>query len=276
MAADAKAAGRRLFQSGRQRASRSTVAARLALTLRKQANLLVSQHLAPSKSAELNGENQLIDTLATRLRVVVDVGANVGDWTSHVLSVAPAARSVMVEPGLEALDALGARFAGDQRVAILDVAASDRAGSATFWEQPGAGVTSSLAGDFSSERAVQREVQVETLDQLLDEQGVPTVDLLKVDAEGYDHHVLAGAQRRLRDQCVAVVQFEYNAAWEAAGQTLAGTLRLLEQHGYETFLLTAHGLVDYDPRAYGEFFGYCNFVAASPAGLAMLDGFVKR
>jgi hypothetical protein len=107
---------------------------------------------------------------------------------------------------------------------------------------------------------------VTTLDEELAARGIAEVDLLKIDAEGYDLHVLRGAERCLAARAVAVVQFEYNRPWLFARSTLGEALRLLEDHGYEVHLLRRDGLHAFDYDREREFFGYANFVALSPAG----------
>src|SRR3954468_16629026 len=95
--------------------------------------------------------------------------------------------------------------------------------------------------------------------------GLDHIDLLKIDAEGYDLHVLRGAQRLLKEQRIDVIQFEYGEAWPYAGSTLSAAYQLLEGAGYQVFALKGEQLVKVDYQLYGEYFRYTNFVAARPA-----------
>ena len=126
---------------------------------------------------------------------------------------------------------------------------------------PAAGVTSSVVAGFSAKGAVARRVEVVALDDEMERRGVERIDLLKIDAEGYDAFVIEGARRLLARRAIGVLQFEYNAPWLAAGRTLAGAIRLLEAAGYRTFLLRRRGLVRFDVARHGEFASYANFVA---------------
>jgi hypothetical protein len=69
--------------------------------------------------------------------------------------------------------------------------------------------------------AIRRQVRVIALDNICAERGLDLIDLLKIDAEGYDFQVLRGAEKLLKEQKISVVQFEYNRPWANAGGTLA-------------------------------------------------------
>jgi len=81
------------------------------------------------------------------------------------------------------------------------------------------------------------EVQTDTLDQLLEENGVTRVDAIKIDVEGAEELVLRGAIRCLTAQSPIVI-FEFNPE-SAALQGLSpwGARDLLEGLGYEFVIL---------------------------------------
>src|SRR5271169_1647849 len=95
-------------------------ARRGALWLRNVATQVLAHRLAPSIDPVRNGEALLIGELAPRLRIVLDVGANRGDWTRQLLEAAPAVEHVLCyEPGAAALEALHGRYDADTRVQIV-------------------------------------------------------------------------------------------------------------------------------------------------------------
>jgi hypothetical protein len=69
-------------------------------------------------------------------------------------------------------------------------------------------VTSSLVRPPADELRGVEEVDVTTLDDFLAANGVSAVDLLKIDAEGYDLEVLKGAEQTLSAGRVRVVMAE--------------------------------------------------------------------
>lgn len=244
--------------------AKSKLVRRSAVWVRDVAAQILAHRLAPTIDPDRNGEMLLQRELAAVLRVVIDVGANRGEWTAHLLDTAPEVeRVICYEPALAALDLLQTRFASDQRVEVVAAAVGDVTDNLTLFEEPNAGETSSLV-DCSSDQARPRRVRVLTLDGEMSRLGIDHVDLLKVDAEGMDLHVLRGAERALSDHQIGVVQFEYGGTWAVAGSTLHAAFRFLHKHGYEVLALLPDGLYLFEPQRTGELFVYSNFVALSP------------
>lgn len=255
--------------------ARSRKARRGALWVRNVATQVLAHRLATTTYPERNGEFLLQRTLGPEIRTAVDVGANRGEWTAHLLRAAPALERVLCyEPGCAALEALRGKLGFEERVTIIDAAVAEAAGEQEFFEEPDAGETSSLV-DLHYGDVARRTVRVVTLDDELDRLGVEHVDMLKIDAEGMDLHVLRGARRALCDHRIAVAQFEYHTTWATAGSTLAAAFRLLRGHGYEVLVLRADGLHLFEPERTGELFAYANFVALSSERTALLRDWIR-
>jgi FkbM family methyltransferase len=207
----------------------------------------------------VNGEAAIIEHINNSIRLVVDVGANRGEWAQMALRNTRVEACLLFEPSTSALSALQQRFAAEPRVVIIGAAAGDCAGQLSFYEEPGAGETSSLVAGTSL-RGEERTVQVTTLETEIDRLGWPTVDYLKIDAEGYDFHVLRGARRLLEQKRIALGQFEYGSAWAFSGSTLTYAVKWLKDVGYQCFLLKNRKLYLPRPDVYGEYFAYSNYV----------------
>ena len=129
--------------------------------------------------------------------VVVDVGANIGQFSAAILLFAPEAAILAVEPDPDVHARLATHLATAQGVRTACVAAGAE-------ERPSASATSRPAGDVDLAHGRASgydlvgtvEVDVVTLDELT--RHLPAVDLLKVDVEGYELEVLRGAQSLLR------------------------------------------------------------------------------
>jgi FkbM family methyltransferase len=246
-----------------------------AVRIRGVATAVIAKRMAPSTLAERNGEYWLLERLGPEVRVVVDVGANVGDWSARAIESFPALeRLICFEPGTWAADELQKRLGGDARVDVVRRAVGDRRAEVTFWEEPHGGTMSSGVAGHSSSSAIARTVETVTLDEELRRLAVDKVDLLKVDAEGLDLHVLRGVAGLLRANAIDVIQFEYTDAWQDAGSTLRAAYTLLADAGYRTMVLTSAGLRDFPLRSFTELFVYANFVAVSSESITRFQPFL--
>ena len=163
-------------------------------------------------------------------------------------------------------DALPARAPG---------AAAGGGATARFYSAGGQGDQQGALGAAAGETQAYFEVPLTTLDAFRAGRGEADdpVFLLKVDAEGFDGKVLAGARAALRARRVKFVVAEYNSKWrtviDAATGEPAWSLRTLAAWmldlGYECHLLTPEFMIplfaDYWQDAY-EFWAFSNFLCA--------------
>ncbi len=253
-------------------AGRSALLVRLAVLVRNQARCVIKYHLAESPDVNETGEVWLREAVAATATRFVDVGANVGDWTAGIarLKGDQAFEAIALEPSQSALAVLRERFGGERRIRVIDAAAGDAPGMMSFHEEDDAGRGSTLVPGFGATGGTTRSVVVTTIDRVLAEQGWEKVDMLKIDAEGFDARVVRGARGVLDRAAAGVVQFEYNRAWQLAGETLYGTMRFFEERGYRVYLLKREGLFVLDYERYEEYYEYSNFVALSDVWSARL------
>ncbi len=118
--------------------------------------------------------------------VVVDCGANVGFFSKMIRDVFPDATIYCIEPVPKIFDCLRKNLSGDEHVRLFNVAVSDRPGRAqmAFDEQDSAVSRLAPAGTV--------EVTVTTLDDFVRDNGIDHIDVLKIDTETYEAHVLRG------------------------------------------------------------------------------------
>ncbi len=142
-------------------------------------------------------------------------------------------------------------------------------GHATLHFDPGMTVLSSLhqrdLAAFGMALGSTVDVEVARLDDYCDTLGIATVDLLKIDVEGHERDVLAGAERRLGDGAIGIVQFEYGGTYLDAGVRLRDVLDRFPET-YAIHRIVPWGLMpvtDRDLR--DESFALSNFVAVGPA-----------
>lgn len=122
---------------------------------------------------------------------VVDVGANVGYYALMIArGVGPDGSLLAIEPEPANLEELtrNVRLNGIENATILPLACGRADGTARL--RPGMNGRIELGAGQGS------EVTIRSLDSVLDR----PVDLIKVDVEGFEGEVLAGAERILREQ----------------------------------------------------------------------------
>lgn len=139
-----------------------------------------------------------------QLRSVVDVGANVGRWTEAVLDVAQPARMLLVEPTPSLAAALREGVGTRSGVHVAAVAAGSGDGEVELRVASHGEATSVLEPRAEMDdlygygyQVVDRvPVPQRSLDAMLEDWA--EVSLLKIDVQGYERDVLAGAAGVLR------------------------------------------------------------------------------
>lgn len=166
--------------------------------------------------------------------VLVDVGANIG-----LYSIMAAARGVRVfafEPESQNYALLNRNIylnGMGERVTAYCAALSDRAGFSTlFLSAFSAAGSCHSFGESVDFRALPMQAAFTqgcystTLDEMIASGAMPVPDHIKVDVDGIEHRVLAGAARTLRDPRVKSVLVEVNTALEDHWQLVDRLLEL--------------------------------------------------
>ncbi|MEM7144374.1 MAG: FkbM family methyltransferase [Verrucomicrobiota bacterium] len=180
---------------------------------------------------------EMISRLLDEGEVAVDVGAHVGQNASAMaIAAGGGGRVIAVEAHPEIFEFLNRnvarweRYEGLARVEAISCALSAEAGTGYLREFDGFELnsgTSTLEGGGIGEK-VSHEVKVGTLDELLagEERGI---GVLKLDVEGHEGAVLAGASGLLaRDRIRDIL-------YEQLGDDVGGVHERLREAGYELF-----------------------------------------
>jgi FkbM family methyltransferase len=175
----------------------------------------------------------------------VDVGSNIG---SYALWAAEAGAEVIaIEPDPGAAARLRRNVALNRYpIKVVECALAAECGRMTL--TTGNDTINHLLLDSGGPGT---QVEVRTLDDIVGDRWVTGV---KIDVEGAERLVLAGAQRALSTQRISVLQIEWNRASEALlGETRDSLVAMLHQHRYDFMRPDGDGrLRPTDPSGYGE------------------------
>jgi FkbM family methyltransferase len=226
----------------------------------------------PVNTIGINGEAVM---LAAALRgakaqgvqapVLIDVGANLGEWTATALSCADQAgvtdaRVHAFEPTAAIAAAFRRRHAAAIErgaVALVETAVGARTGTVTFAVAEGMRGTNAIAtGETAGV-----EVPLTTVDAYMAERAIGRALFVKVDTEGNDANVIEGAMGALKSGRIDVLQFEYNYRWVEFRRFLKDVYDLVQGTEYTVAKLGATRASVYPEWHFElERFIECNFV----------------
>jgi FkbM family methyltransferase len=162
-----------------------------------------------------------------RCGLFFDVGANVGLVTFQVAHRRPDARILAFEPNPPAVAAWerNRQLCTSRLVTLIERAVTEEVGAITF-DAPSADLGAGRAS------AAGIEVPTTTLDDYCSSRGVDRIDVIKVDVEGAESKVLAGARRLLRSGAIRLLIVEFNEFHlSRAGKSRGVMVEWLADHG---------------------------------------------
>lgn len=228
-----------------------------------------------------NGEEALAQRLAPfRPKVVLDVGANVGDWTALCIAHLPDAifhAFEIADPTADELERNVAAFR--ERVVVNRFGLSDHDGEVVIYHAPESNTATSTvrealevgAADHGINTIQELRGRVVTGDAYLEARGVGQVDLLKIDVEGAEPGVLTGFDGAFARGAVDVVQFEYGTVNLTTRYLLADFYAFFEARGFVLGKLLPEGVAFKPYEVADEDFVGPNLVAVRTARTDIIE-----
>ncbi|MDO8340571.1 MAG: FkbM family methyltransferase, partial [Candidatus Woesebacteria bacterium] len=131
---------------------------------------------------------------SNRLRTIFDVGANIGQTAVPFAQTFPGATIYSFEPASDTYRVLMENIVKYENIRGINIALGEKEGISKIYHQRSSG-WNSLAEQVNkpSEIGTFEEVKITTLSIFCQQNGVDQIDLLKMDAEGYEKNILRGA-----------------------------------------------------------------------------------
>lgn len=205
--------------------------------------------------------------------VVLDVGANTGSYCDAVIRQIPNAEIYAIEPNPSAFELLRRNVQGNNiRTFNIGVGAKTGVDKIYAYRQDHATQLASryreafsqlhrFNGELVQESdIIEIEMESVTLRDFCRENGIETVDFLKIDVEGNELEVLKSGNNMIVEDKIHIIQFEFNELNVLSRVFLKDFYDLLPQ--YEMFRIDSNRLIPlgaYD--SVNEIFKYQNILA---------------
>jgi FkbM family methyltransferase len=176
---------------------------------------------------------------AVPIKTIFDVGANNGKTSLELLKRFHPRQVYAFEPVAETFNKLHENTASEGAIKIYKLALSNSSGQAMINRYRGDTLASLCCASpimniDNKDYIGPEEVSLMTLDNFCAEEGVASIDLLKIDTEGHDFHVLSGGLKMLSEQKVKFIVFEFYSVGSSDGDegSLGPIDDLLTSNGY--------------------------------------------
>lgn len=198
--------------------------------------------------------------------VFLDIGANMGMYTDHILQFRKEKGSYhLFEPTNKCFQELVKKYKGKNNMYLNKWAVSDKNEELPiFYDSQGSALASLYQRDlkhFAIDMNQSEKVETIRLDEYLKKHQIQHIHLLKIDTEGHELAVIRGLGVYLNSALIDFIQFEYGGTYKDANIRLFDMYEILEKAGFKIGKLHAQGIkiVPYEP--FMEDYSYSNYVA---------------
>lgn len=210
----------------------------------------------------------------------VDVGANVGDYSTELVKAGLIGKVYLVDPLKRNLLTAQQKFINLNftNFELMQCALSDSTGKQIFYTN----LDNELSGHDSlydmrsigyTEKVEPTEIEVKRLDDVLTSS--ENIHFLKIDVEGNELNVLKGAEKFLTRGAISFIQFEFGNAAKAARIYLHDIVFLLESKQYKIYIIKPKGLVPLVFTPFTEMRYSCiNFLAVHISSVRFISNLI--
>jgi FkbM family methyltransferase len=158
---------------------------------------------------------------ALHIATVIDIGANIGQFSTTINALRPQAQIYSFEPLPDCFEKLKQRMHNVPHFRAFNVGVGDQVGTLVFERS-----SSSASSSFLKMAQTHREafphtrlsqpidVEVATLDALVSDFEINEPLLIKIDVQGYEDRVLCGGERTIRRATMLLIETSFEILYE--------------------------------------------------------------
>jgi FkbM family methyltransferase len=153
-------------------------------------------------------------SLLTPPYCIFDVGSHLGEYLGVALDLLAGeeCRIHCFEPSGRLFGALSEKVAGDSRVVLNNCGLGREKGQVLLYydaEESGGSLTKRRLNHIGVEFSQAETVNIDTVDNYCEKNGIPYIHLLKADIEGHELDLFLGAKRMFQTGAVRIATFEF-------------------------------------------------------------------
>ena len=222
------------------------------------------ENMIPEKNGEFYILEKIIKLCPNEKMIFFDIGSNVGNYLKKIINLSVKYKKIpqilAAEPSKETFKLLKENFR-KYNINFYNNAIGKSEKMVPFYCVPGnkfSGQNSIFAQSFLNSNY---KVQQKTIDQIVKENEILSIDFLKLDIEGAECDAIEGAQESLKKQIIKYIIMEYNRTWIASHGSLERILNYCKKYNYELFRVKKKTLlsINYYHHILDDF-SYCNLL----------------
>jgi FkbM family methyltransferase len=197
---------------------------------------------------------------------VIDVGANIGNYSKLVMDINPSLKLFAFEPHPKTYQKLSANIKRENYYPV-NAAVSNKDGELSLFDYEAedgsshASLFKDVIENIHHAKSIEHRVKVVRLGDWLRNNNIERIELLKIDTEGNELNVLTGASEYICAGKIMAIHFEFNEMNISSRSYFRDFWDVLAT--YDLYRLLPHGMVRierYSPVGL-EIFAYQNIVA---------------
>lgn len=199
--------------------------------------------------------------------ILLDVGANIGDYSFELSKIFPNAKIYSFEPNPSSYKILVKNVKGFDNLKCFNIGLGSQSGEMKIFTYKGDTETQHaslfekvLLDLHKNNDLVSFNVEIDSIDNFCKSTSLGKIDFLKIDTEGYELEVLKGALALIKEKKIEFIQFEFNEMNIISRVFLKDFYDILI--GYSFYRLNTNNLIPlYGYNNINEIFRFHNIIA---------------